>query len=518
MVMSHPGLPDFWVYIIFGCMLALIVFNITTTPGSTYNNNGISLRTLPVIGWLFEKLEKSTWFLLVLKVLFAGVFIAIIVAGLWGTQIPERNIATVLTWNLWWTGLIIAIIFSGSAWCAICPWDNLSTWITNLRTFGRTNSPFRLNLKVPASIRNLWPATLLFVFFSWLELGVGIVSSPYATALIALTIFVMATTTLAIFEKKAFCRYMCPVGRTIGVYSQLAPIAIRPIDNSICASCKTLECFHGSDKIAPCPTNIVMGRLSESTYCTSCGNCTQSCPDKNVGWQLRSPSVEAIYDAKPHLDESYFMLVVLALSSIHGFTMLETWENMVFSLAQAIGDSGRLLTSFSIMLTAGIVVPIAFFALCAKWTQAMLNSPIKKGIEQNNKKPLKYKKVFTVFSFVSLPLALTYHIAHNLNHLLRESVDFSQLLSNPLGTGTVPLSMMELHQRHMNTLLAPDVIAAIQGCLLIIGFLLAMLVIRHRGFKSFKITSKQQIPMIVFVVAITGLNTWLLVQPMVMRM
>ncbi len=42
------------------------------------------------------------WPLVTLKLLVVALFLLIIVAGLFGTPIPERNIATVLTWNLWW--------------------------------------------------------------------------------------------------------------------------------------------------------------------------------------------------------------------------------------------------------------------------------------------------------------------------------------------------------------------------------------------------------------------------------
>jgi polyferredoxin len=77
-----------------------------------------------------------------------------------------------------------------------------------------------LQFTVPKKLRNLWPATLLFVGLSWLELGVGVTASPYATALMAILMVLLAVLAMVLFKDKAFCRYFCPVGRTVGVYSQ----------------------------------------------------------------------------------------------------------------------------------------------------------------------------------------------------------------------------------------------------------------------------------------------------------
>ncbi len=53
-------------------------------------------------------------------------FLLIIYAGLYRTPVAERNLATVLTWNIWWAGLVISVFFLGSSWCAVCPWDTLA--------------------------------------------------------------------------------------------------------------------------------------------------------------------------------------------------------------------------------------------------------------------------------------------------------------------------------------------------------------------------------------------------------
>ena len=239
-----------------------------------------NIAQLPVIGDVVRLLTRRTWPLITLKILLIGLFLLIIISGLFGTAIPERNIATVLTWNLWWTGLIISVFFVGSAWCAVCPWETLSTWMVRLRQKAIPSNS--LNLRVPKELRNVWPALVLLIGLTWLELGVGITVDPYATALLALFMVVLAVVTLAVFERRAFCRYLCPVGRTVGFYSQLAPIELRPIDTDTCSHCTSLACYHGDEHTEPCPTSLMMGTLQQNTYCTSCGNCIQSCPHDNI--------------------------------------------------------------------------------------------------------------------------------------------------------------------------------------------------------------------------------------------
>jgi len=513
-MMSHPGLPMVWAQCVVVCTLLLALWALFVPTQGGVSSRRFSFQSIPFAGNFFKFLTSQLWLLLVLRVIFAGLFVLVIVAGLWGSVIPERNLATTLTWNLWWSGIVIAIVFTGSAWCAVCPWDTISSWLVKFRLWRRSNSNSLLRLKVPRALRNLWPAVAMLAGLTWLELGVGITASPYATALLALMMIVMATLAMALFENKAFCRYICPVGRTIGVYSQLAPVALRPVDDEVCIQCETLDCYHGSsvesgEDIAACPTLLVMGRLQESTYCISCGNCTQSCPSQNINWTLRSPAVEVVQESRPHIDEAFFMLSLLMLTSFHGLTMLESWQLLVSSVARQIGDSGQLLASFSLGFFLCWMTPIALYYGLVKLTAYSLSKTARE---------ITARKLFSGFAFISIPLAFSYHIAHNLNHLLREGSNWFDLLSNPLGTHTLPLSMAEKHERMMSMPISNDILYTLQAVLLLFGFYLAIQVVRYRARQLFGLTTIQVIPVILFTVLVATFNLWLLTQDMVMRL
>jgi ferredoxin len=344
---------------------------------------------------------------------------------------------------------------------------------------------------------------------------VGLTLNPYATAVLALAMVAMATTSLAIFERKAFCRYFCPIGRTVGAYSQLAPVELRPIEPQVCADCTTLDCYHGNDEIAPCPTHLVMGRLTQNSYCISCGNCVASCPTQNVSWRIRSQSREAIQDARPHWDEAWFMLTLLAITEFHGVTMLPKWQEWMSALTRLLPNDGQMLMSFTIGMAIVLALAFAVYLVAAWLTVPTVPS---------GGRAVELKSVLSGLSFVALPLAFAYHLAHNLGHLNRETTGLGAVLTDPFGGLALPLSAAERHAQHMNTLLPENALFALQGALLLFGFWIAVAVIRHRGPRVVAAAAGagselwRPLPMLLYAVCVTGVHLWLLMQPMVSRM
>jgi len=88
----------------------------------------------------------------------------------------------------------------GSAWCTVCPWDTIATWLVHRRLWNRFDPYTSLNLQVPKQLHNVLPALFLFIILTWLELGVGVTINPYATASLSLLMIILATVSLAIRE------------------------------------------------------------------------------------------------------------------------------------------------------------------------------------------------------------------------------------------------------------------------------------------------------------------------------
>ncbi len=507
-VMVHPGLPEGWIQGAAAAMAAIALWALAVAVRSAPARS-LNLALAPGIGPVVRFLNRSPYPLLAARVASVGVFLLVVAAGFLGTRHPEHNLATVFVWNIWWPLVVVAVFVIGSAWCAVCPWDTLAGWLVRRRWWRRASPHPGLNLKVPRYLQNVWIALLMFMGLSWLELGAGVTGKPVMTAALALVMLGLSIAFLLLFERKAFCRYACPVGRTIGFYSRLSPIAVRPVSQETCDRCSTLECYHGSRDIEPCPSRLVVGRFSENTFCLSCGNCSLSCPEKNVSWRLRTVDSEAKKTVVPGWDAAWFMLALLGITSFHGITMIPQWSSWLTGVARAIGETGHLFVSFAAGMTASFAVPVLFYAAAIGLVHAAT------GREH------AYRKLFGGFAFSALPLAFAYHLAHNMDHLLREGGDLLRVLGNPLGIGLRPFTSAERHDLMMRVVVPEDVTFALQAGFMVLGFWLAVQIARYQARRLMgegDLKGRLKIlPLLVFFAAVTAGNFWLMAQDMEMR-
>ncbi len=236
------GIPNWLYYCSIAFVLALSFGLIEWREGSQGSPSATNARIdLLKIGMLNRILcHPATRFAAQAAV--TTLFILIIAAGLFGNQLPGKNVAPLLTWTIWWGGLVILIMYAGKAWCYVCPWDAIAGWSEGLRFWGKKKESLSLGLKWPKIIRNIWPATILFVGLTWIELGFGVTMNPRATAYLALAMLGLAFFSAFIFDRKSFCRYGCLVGRISGLYALFAPVEVRARSKDACRTCSTASC------------------------------------------------------------------------------------------------------------------------------------------------------------------------------------------------------------------------------------------------------------------------------------
>ena len=439
-----------------------------------------------------------------LQALVVAFFALIIAAGLFGNQLPSKNIAPLLTWTVWWGGLILLILYAGKAWCYICPWDAIAGWAEGLRFWGRKKEGLSLNLKWPGFLRNIWPATLLFIGLIWIELGLGVTTKPRATAWLGLGMLGLAFASAFIFERRSFCRYGCLVGRVSGLYALFSPIEVRARDLDVCRSCATRGCYRGDERGEPCPTFQYLGTMEQNTYCISCMECLKSCDKDNVALQLRPWGQDLATHHHPRTDEAYLALLMLALTGFHGLTMTAAWRTFIQRL-QSIFDLGET-TSFTLGMAGSMLAPIFLYALLASLSHALVR---QSGVP--------YRKYFIHYAYALLPIALFYHLAHNSEHLLMEGQKVVALLSDPFGFewdlwGTAGWSLAPLVDL--------PTLWIIQVFLIMIGHVYSLWVARRTAgalFSSSRLARRSQIPMLAAMILFSTMSLWLLKQPMEMR-
>lgn len=508
------GLPPWVLTASLTAALLLSVFVLTRT-GTAITPNGwrFELTSLGPVRWLVHK----RWFQFAVQLPLVGILGLILYAGFYGTPVADKNAATVLTWTLWWTLLIADIVLLGRMWCLVCPWDALASWTRRLAFWRRTDEPLALDLKWPKWLRNVYPATALFIGLTWLELGYGVTFSPRATAILGLTMIVLAVLPALIFEKKAFCKYGCLIGRICGLYSMLAPVEVRSRDKDVCKSCRTKDCLQGNDEGYPCPTGQCLGTMETNTYCTVCTECVKTCPHDNVAINVRGWGGDLHSMRRPKKDEAILALVMLSLSSFHGLTMTPTWNALVADVRSLTGLSH--LAAFSLGMAVMLVVPGALFLAVAAvatsvggWRGASL---MRRRSHRD--------RMWTVASAYAYPLiavALCYHLAHNAGHFLTEAAVVVPLISDPLGRGADLFGTAAFVPQ---PLAGMPVVWTIMVTLVLVGHLWAM---RAQRMSAERLRDKlrlgapprsARVLMAGYALLATAANLWLLAQPMEMR-
>ncbi|MCP4219823.1 MAG: hypothetical protein GY765_34645, partial [bacterium] len=373
-----------------------------------------------------------------------------------------------------------------------------------LSFFKVRKTTINLGLKWPRWLKNIYPATFFFVFLTWLELGYHVTLSPESTALLGLIMFAMVFVPGLLFEKKAFCRYGCLLGRISGLYAMFSPVEIRRRDGDVCASCKTSDCFRGNDKGYPCPTGEHLRTMELNTYCTMCTECFRSCPHDNVAFNLRHFGKDLLEKAISRKDEAYLCIILFALTAFHGLTMTPVWKVFVQKL-QAVMEIGEL-PAFSLGMTLCLVLPFVVYALFICLARVFA------GVSE-----MGFSELFIKYAYGLLPIALFYHIAHNIEHFFMEGQKLVVLASDPFGYewnlfGTADLTL--------EPILSLTVIWYLQVAFIVLGHVFGI-IITHRHsyqvFESRRAAIKSQIPMIILMILFSILSLWLVAQPMQMR-
>lgn len=472
-------------------------------------------------GWV-SRAVKSRWFQPAFQIPVVIGFVAIIVAGLVGSQEPGRNIAPVVTWNIWWIGIIFVVFFLGNAWCFMCPWTAIPDWIMR-RSFTKPTIIKSLGKKYPRFKLWMWPAIILFAGVTWLEIIYDAANRPWLTSLFGIGMVVLAWALLVVYERKAMCRYVCFVGRVSGQYALMGMLELRRRDWNTCKECKTSDCFHGREgKGLPCPTHEYMGAMNENQYCTLCTECVKSCPHDNIGLRVRSSGADVLYPHRSKRDEAYLAVLVFIVSAFHGAAMIPLWMQWEDALRGFIIDSqtsllgsdvlgfsgthGGMMT-FTLMMLACIVVPgTVYWSLC--WVMRAVSG----------RRDVETKKLFIKFAYTLLPIALFYHLAHNATHVFYEWSKLRRLISDPLGFGT---DYFGTARAPLSALWSPESIWYLQVALVIVGHIYGIVVAQREAFRLYRgdrsASLRVHLVMMVGMVMMSMLSLWLLAQPMFMR-
>jgi transcriptional regulator with AAA-type ATPase domain/NAD-dependent dihydropyrimidine dehydrogenase PreA subunit len=406
---------------------------------------------------------------------FTLVFFAFVVIVLFiAPQNRQENFALNLFWAWWWPLILIGFPFVGRLWCAVCPFmiygevtQKLSLWLF----------PRQLK-KWPRQSAEKWGGWFLFALFFlillWEELW-DLENTAYLSACLLLLITAGATIFSAIFERRFWCRYLCPIGGMNGMFAKLSMTELRAQQGTCSAECTTYQCYKGGPQKGEgmetdgCPLYSHPAQLEDNRDCVLCMTCLKACPHRSVEFNLRLPGIELWTS---HIPRSYEVaLLFLLLDAVFLHRLPEIESRLGWSLPLEDFSSHLLISLAALSLPAILpILGLLLMRIAAKWISKC--------------KPRK----FVELAYGYLPLVLAGNLAHYLRLGLQEGGRILPVTVATFGLDVKGLPILVAH---------PAVIAFLQGTTLIFGVLLSIILTQKIARQSFNLLLPQHLTIVV---------------------
>ncbi len=355
-------------------------------------------------------------------------FAAAVAIGWLGPQSRDQNFVLNLFWAWWWPLMLILFPFVGRVWCAVCPfmiYGELAQKVS-LKLFPRKLLPWA---RQPAE---RWGGWFLFGLFAlillWEELW-NLENTAYLSSCLLLLITAGAVIFSLLFERRFWCRYLCPIGGMNGLFGKLAMIELRAQQGICAATCNTYHCYKGGPaegeglETGGCPVYSHPAQLEDNRDCVLCMTCLKACPHRSVELNLRPPGIELWTTHQPSYSEVALLLLLFGAVFLHRLPEIADRFHLPLNLSN--------FGIHTIVSVAALLFP-AIVVLCAdrlmRWGDRSL-------------KP----RPFLELAYGYLPLVLGSSLAHYLRLGLTEAGRILPVTVATFGLGnriTVPLPIV----------------------------------------------------------------------------
>ncbi|MCX7593159.1 MAG: sigma 54-interacting transcriptional regulator [Fischerella sp.] len=430
-----------------------------------------------------RKFLRSPWWPDRINYGFTVAGFALIVAVLFvGPQTRDRNFALNLFWAWWWPVFLFLFPFLGRIWCAVCPFmiygeitQKLSMWLF----------PRKLK-RWPREEAEKWGGWFLFgmftLIFLWEELW-HLENTAYLSACLLLLITAGAMIFSTIFERRFWCRYLCPIGGMNGLFAKLSMTELRAQQGICSATCTTYQCYKGGPQKGEgmetngCPLYSHPAQLEDNRDCVLCMTCLKACPHRSVEFNLRPPGIELWTTHVPRSYEVALLFLLLGGVYLHRLPELKSWLGLQIDLTQFVPHLGLSLLALLMPVTV-ILVAYGLIQIFCRF-DSYIDSYIRNLRTTKDAKDTKNSFVSSVVkipsrikprSFVELaygylPLVLGGNLAHYLRLNLGEGGRILPVFFATFGWKGEQLPVLVAH---------PAVIAFLQGTTLTFSVLLSI--------------------------------------------
>ena len=282
---------------------------------------------------------------------------------LWvGPQDRDHSGALNLFWAWWWPLILLGFPLVGRLWCSFCPfmvWGEIVQRLARLVGW----QPSRW----PRGDHDHWASPLLAAGFAliliWEEVW-NLQNTAWLSSCLLLGITAGAVIGSLRFEKRFWCRYLCPIGGMNGLFAKLSVLELRAQVGTCSGSCSSYACFKGGPAdgegmaTTGCPLGTHPAHLQDNRNCVLCLTCAQACPHRSVQLALRPPAADIQRQMEAPRGEPALILVLAGDLCLHHWHRLLGW----WPWAPASLVEGPLLPRLAIACVA-LSIPAALFGV-----------------------------------------------------------------------------------------------------------------------------------------------------------
>ena len=285
---------------------------------------------------------------------------------------------------------------------------------------GRTDYIFFAKIgfktKQPKWLLSGWAISIFYIFI--LVYGINILAIHRNPAYMAsyLTFIIVVSIVIGIiYEKNTFCRYVCPVGHLLGIYSRISMWGWRVKNPTICTDCSDKSCIQKKYRYSlnnkSCGVNLYPAKIEDNSHCILCAGCLKTCnnyQNKNTYGRPNPGFIKVgfsngLLNAKPMIVAEWFFLFIVSGFVIYEiFSEFNSAKSVLLFLPNFINTT--LLISNAAVKSLLKSIYLFFFLPAIFWFLPFL-------IIKISKETLSIKDYVLYYGLVFIPIVAAAHLS-----------------------------------------------------------------------------------------------------------
>ncbi|MDP3479461.1 MAG: sigma 54-interacting transcriptional regulator [Desulfoprunum sp.] len=363
-----------------------------------------------------QRFLKSATFPRVPQIIVGGILLLAVVTLFFGPDEAGKNIGITLSWSIGWPLMFFSFFFLARTWCSVCTLAMPGMLMQDL---------IKPQRKLPEAIKNAsgWIMAMLCILVLWVEIVWNAYEDPFLTGWIILTITVGSLLTSIFYSRRAWCRYLCPLGAINAIFAMPSIVELRANRHVCLNRCQDHACFAGGEENVGCPMFRHPYLVDNNRDCIFCAACIKSCTNQSIHLNLRLAPQELWSIQTPRWEDSFLIVSLGAI--FFPFALHQNYAEVVEWLRGLLLQRGLPLPNFVIGSLGFFSIILIFQIVYYLMVQA-----------QARYLKIERKTLLALLGYGFIPLILGGYMAVHLEFFVNGSWRLILIIKDALGLET----------------------------------------------------------------------------------